>query len=111
MILLIYRIEMQTMDIKKTNRRLMKENKIKSRILINKSFINPFMNIIGITLSHDLVLINCNNPLINVSGCMGLPGTYKSIIYLDKKLLFKAGLPSNIPPLMASVPARIIILG
>jgi hypothetical protein len=49
--------------------------------------------------------------LIKVNGCIGLPGTYRSILYLDKKLLFRAGLPSKIPPLIASVPARIIILG
>ena len=60
---------------------------------------------------HFLFLINSKTPLIKVSGCIGLPGTYKSILYLLRKLRFNAGLSEKIPPLMASVPARIIILG
>ena len=81
-------------------------------------FENPteWTNLLGLfwfALSRyvDYLVIKSNTPLINVSGCTGHPGIYKSIGYFSKNSRFRFVDSWKTPPEIAQAPARITILG
>jgi|GEM_PF-6767671 len=43
---------------------------------------------------HFLFLISSSTPLMKVSGCTGFPGTYRSTVYLSRKLRSREGWPA-----------------